>query len=179
MQATPANAARRNAMKKGIVPVCLACVMLISMCRRETGGDGAIDQEKGFEYGKNSYTQAQSSGYREGATAHGTGIKRAMNRPAITERTAAEDNTGGAAAEGSKRTGKARRETADASNRGKSERKVQDRSAGMTGKEAGGNGISVPASESEKGDPVPSDTGREPKPGGLLVKPRVDVPEVK
>jgi hypothetical protein len=123
-------------MKRGIIPVCLACMMLVSMCKRDTGGDrGVIDSKR-------------------------------------------EDKTVTTAVAASKKTGKIQHEAAVASE-DKSKRKAQDRSTGMTKKVADRTEISAHISEGEKGESTLSDAGKELKPGGLLVKPRVDVPEVK
>ena len=133
-------------MKKGIIPVFLACMMLVLMCTRDPGGDhGAIDQDKDFEYGKNSYTQTQPPGYRESSSKEGSDIKEATRRSGIRERRK-EDKTGKTVVTSSKKAGNKQGEAAVASDTNESGMKAEN---------------------------------RERKPGDLLVKPRVDVPEVK
>ena len=93
-------------MKKAIIPVCLACMMLVSLCKKDTGGvQGGID-------------------FLAGHVTHG--------------------------------------------NKGTSIKNDTDKIK-TAGKKT----------EIGKKDSAISDTKRYRKPGGMLVKPRVDVPEVK
>ena len=134
-------------MKKWIIPVCLACMMLVPTCKRDTGGDhGVAGPDRGFDYGKNSYTQTQSSEYRERSSKDSSGVKKATQRSVIPGRTRRENKTGTTVVTGSKKNGNIQRDASIVSNRIESKRKVEN---------------------------------REQKPGGLLEKPRVDVPDVK
>ena len=100
-------------MKKWIIPVCLAYMMLFSTCKRDTGGDnGVADPDKGFDYGKNSYTQAQSSGNREGSQEGSPGKRKATHFAVMPERIGKEDKTGTTVITGSKKTVKIRRNAA-------------------------------------------------------------------